>query len=621
MSGNSSINPVYTPPVVLPFNPAGLARPMQNLLAPVVPYVLDTVYHPIQSAFTPVPQGGSSGPSGVSGPYALPDGQSLGEAAGGTRAQPFDVTMSQLATAVYGTRGNPPEGWSAVGDDTLRAHGIDNPAAWRQEFLGGGQVTSAQQFKAEVYTDGEGNFVLSYRGTAEGAPDWGNNFRQGTGFETHDFGDKFSDTAVNTAVEFADRFGNGRNDNLAITGHSQGGGLASVGSLASGIPAVTFDASGIHPNTLDRMGFSPEAAREFADNGGIRAYSLDGDMLSQAQESWITGLVAPDALGTRIIVEPGPAAEHTVFGRGAEVELDGLSPAQRAVVNALVEGARHSNLPLIGTVGDLAYAAMSHNPNVLTAAMIEREPWQAGYENPSDFGRDLQDAIPDAVKDDYALNTHDFIADIDQVVQTDFANGDYVQGAASIVGDLGEGFFNSVGDTVSGFGGEWAGGVRDQAGEWADGLRGQGPLGMGDVAAVVVEGFGGAGAWALETGGGAFEWAADTVGSGFEFMADRGGEFAQGAVDGFVSGVRATVDGAGYVVDAVATGVDNAITTVSNGWNSGVEIAAEAWDGAVDVVSTGWDNTTSAVSTGWNNTVDAVSSGASWVNDKMPWNW
>ena len=623
MSGNS-INPIYSPQVTLPLNPVDLARPMQNLLRPVVPYVLDTAYHPIQSAqaaFQPAPQGGSNGPSGVSGPYAVPDGQSLGEVASGTQAQPFDVTMSQLATAVYGTRGDPPEGWSAVSDAMLRERGIDNPAAWRQEFLGGGQVTSAQQFKAEVYTDGDGNFVLSYRGTAEGAADWDNNFRQGTGFETHDFGDKFSDTAVNTAVEFADRFGNDGGDNLAITGHSQGGGLASVGSVASGIPAVTFDASGIHPNTLDRMGFSPEAARGFANEGGIRAYSLDSDALSQAQESWVTGLVAPDALGTRIIVEPGPVAGHTLAGRALEIEFENLSPAERAAANLVIEAARNTGLPLVGLAGDLTYAALSHNPNVLTAAMVEQQPWQAGYENPSNFGRDLQNAIPDAAKDDYALNTHDLITDIDEVAGTDFANGDYVLGGVRILGDLGEGFFNSVGDTVSGFGEQWAGDVRDQAGEWADGLRGQGPLGMGDAAAVVVEGFGGAGAWLLEGGSGAFEWAADGVGGGFEFLADRGGEGAQWAVDGFVSTVDAAVDGAGYVVDAVGTGVDYAIDTATSGWNAGVQVATEAWDGAVDTVSSGWNNTVDTVSTGWNNTVDTVSSGASWVNDKMPWNW
>lgn len=619
MSGNS-INPIHTPSVMLPHNPVDVARPMQNLLRPVVPYVLDTAYHPIQSAFEPAPQGGGNGPSGVAGPYALPDGQSLGQVTSGTQPQPFDVTMSQLATAVYGTRGDPPQGWSAVTDSMLREQGINNPTAWRQEFLGGGEVTSAQQFKAEVYTDGEGNFVLSYRGTAEGAADWGNNFTQGAGFETHEFADKFSDTAVNSAVEFAHRFGNDNNDNLSVTGHSQGGGLASVGALAADIPAVTFDASGIHPNTLDRMGFSPEAAREIANEGGIRAYSLDSDLLSQAQESGPIGLFAPDALGTRIIVEPGPIAEHTLFGRGAQIELDNLSPAQLSIVNGLVEGARHSNLPLIGTAGDLAYAAMSHNPNVLTAAMVEQEPWQAGYENPSNFGRDLQNAIPDAAKDDYALNTHDFISDVGEVNQTDFANGDYALGGMRILGDLGEGFFNSIGDTASGFGDQWAGDVRDQAGEWADGLRGQGPLGIGDAAAVVVEGFGGAGAWALEAGSGAFEWAADGVGTTFETIADLGGHGAQRAVDGFVSTVNAAVDGAGYVVDAVGTGVDYAIQAASDGWNSAVEVTTEAWDGVVDTVSTGWDNTVDAVSTGWNNTVDAVSSGASWLSDRMPWN-
>ncbi|MGY0560553.1 hypothetical protein ACW7G2_07530 [Luteimonas sp. A277] len=637
MSGNS-INRVNIPlPPIVPLLP-NLANPAmqaaQHLLRQAVPYALDTVYHPIQAAFQPAPQGGSNGPSGVNGPYALPEGQSLGQVSSGTQAQPFDVTLSQLATAVYGTRGEPPAGWSAVSNDLIadrltpegQAPASEEAVqAWRQEFLGDGTVTSAQQFKAEIYTDGDGNFVLSYRGTAEGMPDWENNFRQGTGFETHDSSDKFTDTAVNTAVEFADVFGNGEADspadNLAITGHSQGGGLASVGSLASGVPAVTFDASGIHPNTLERMGMSPEAAREIANNGGIRAYSLDSDALSQAQESWVTGLVAPDALGTRIIVEPGPVSKHTVVERASELELDNLSPGQRAAANLLVETLRHSGVPLFDPAADLAYAALSHNPNVLTAAMMEVEPWQAGYQNPSDFGRDLQNAIPDAVKDDFALNTHDLITDVIEVAQTDFANGDYALGGMRILGDLGEGFFNSVGDVVSGFGDQFADGVRDQTTQWADGFRGEGPWGLGDGIAVTIEGIGSAGAWVLENGSGALEWAADGVGSLFETVADLGGHGAQLAVDGFVATVNATVEGVGYVVDAVGTGVDYAIQTASDGWNTVKEIAVDTWDGTVEAVSTGWNNTVDAVSTGWNNTVDAVSSGASWLNDRMPWNW
>src|SRR5690606_24977013 len=220
------------------------------------PWRPEASYHP--QLQPPGPSATGAHPSQAGGPYAIPAGQTLADVARGTRAQPFDVTLSQLATAVYGTRGAPPAGWSAVSDQQLQELGVADPQAWRLQYLGANDSVSTndQEFRAEVYTDGEGNYVLSYRGTTEGADDWDNNFRQGLGYETRD-GDKFSVTAVNTAVEFARVFGDnpgGESSNLAITGHSQGGGLASVGALASGVPAVTFDASGIHPNTFDRIG-------------------------------------------------------------------------------------------------------------------------------------------------------------------------------------------------------------------------------------------------------------------------------------------------------------------------------------------------------------------------------
>ncbi len=504
-SSDSSLSSWYRPEPVLPATTTQLPA--------TTGYRPEPTYHPQLAGLT----SGAEPQGGPSGPYALPAGSTLAQTAGGTQAQPFDVTLSQLATAVYGTRGDPPPGWSAVSDQMLAERGIVDPTAWREQFLGGGTQTTEQEFKAEIYTDGNGNFVLSYRGTAEGAADWENNFEQGLGFQT-DPVDKFSGTAVNTAMEFARVFGDPDGDptNLALTGHSQGGGLASVGSLASGIPAVTFDASGIHPNTLDRMGFAPDQARSYAENGGIRAYSLDSDMLSQAQESWVTGLVAPDALGTRIVVSPGPVAEHTLFGRGAADEFPDMSAGERAVWNSVVEAARHSGIPLVDGVGDLAYAAMSHNPNVLTAAMIEREPWQAGYENPSDLGRDLQDLLPEPLKDDYARNTHDFVSDIGEVVDTDFRNGDYVQGGFRILGDLSEGVFNSTGDTVN-RGTESAASFVD---EHVGGLP-------GDLLAGAITG-----------SGDLTQGAIDLAGQGTELLADGAGAVAQGASDfvGWLSG-------------------------------------------------------------------------------------
>ncbi|HNR92232.1 MAG TPA: DUF2974 domain-containing protein [Dokdonella sp.] len=413
----------------------------------------EPTYHPQAACLT------QPGPcAGDGGPYALPAGSTLAEVAGGTQAQPFDVTLSQLATAVYGTRGGPPAGWNEVSDaDIAQRLGLppNDPAtaaavqSWREEFLGGGEQTKAQQFKAEIYTDGCGNYVLSYRGTAEGRADWNNNFTQGTGFTTHGVDDKFSGTAVNTAMEFKRLFADSATPtNLAITGHSQGGGLAAVGSLAADIPAVTFDASGIHPNTLARMGFTPGQARDYAENGGIRAYSLKSDLLTQVQETGVVGLVAPDALGTPIVVEPGLLARHDLVERTLDVEANLPGVADWAI-NRLVESMRHSSIPVLSDIGKLAYGAASHSPNALTAAMIEREPWQPGYSNPIDTGKALQDLVPEPLKDDFAINTHDFISDAGEVIRTDFANGNPVQGLFRIGGDFVEGFWNSAGDTLN----------------------------------------------------------------------------------------------------------------------------------------------------------------------------
>ena len=507
----------------LPWTPPATALPVRSETSVATgPWRAEPSYHP--QLQPPGPTSTGAQPAEARGPYGIPPGQTLDDVASGTRAQPFDVTLSQLATAVYGTRGDPPQGWSAVSDQQLQDLGVADPQAWRLQYLGANDAvpSNTQEFRAEIYADGAGNYVLSYRGTAEGADDWDNNFRQGLGYETRD-GDKFSVTAVNTAVEFARVFGDalgGASTNLAITGHSQGGGLASVGALASGVPAVTFDASGIHPNTLDRIGIDPQRARAVAEGGQIRAYSLQDDALTKAQDSWITGLAAPDAIGTQIVVRPSSADEHDMFNRYGPMELDGLSPAQLALINAGVEGARHTPFlpinPVTGLVtgianvgGNLAYSAMSHSPNALTAGIIEHQPWQAGYENPSNLGRDLQNLLPDVAKDDYARNVHDFATDIDAVMADEFAEGRYVQGGVRLAGDFAEGAFNSAGDTVDGYADTLAAKTDEQVDGW-----------IGDVLSGAVDG-----------GGDAIEFVADVGGHAVETLADGAGWVAQGATD------------------------------------------------------------------------------------------
>ncbi|MFQ6310511.1 hypothetical protein [Lysobacter capsici] len=209
------------------------------------------------------------------------------------------------------------------------------------------------------------------------------------------------------------------------------------------------------------------------------------------------------------MVEPGPISEHTLLARAAAVEFPNLPPAALAALNAVGEAARHSPVPLFNGVGDLAYSALSHNPNVLTSAMIEQQPWQAGYENPSDFGKDLQNLVPDPLKDDFAINTHDLISDIGEVVDTDFKNGDYVQGGFSIFGDLGEGAWNSVGDTANRTTEALAQTVDDNVG---------GPL--GDVLSGAISGT-----------GDVAQVASDVAGQGVEILADGAGAVVQTGSD------------------------------------------------------------------------------------------
>ena len=154
-------------------------------------------------------------------------------------------------------------------------------------------------------------------------------------------------------------------------------------------------------------------------------------------------------------------------------------------------------------------AAISHSPNALTAGMVEHQPWQPGYENPSSFGRDAQNLLPDAVKDDYARNVHDFATDIDSVVAGEFANGQYVQGGVSLAGDFAEGALNSVGDTVDGYADAAAAKIDEHVDGW-----------VGDVLS-----------GSVDFGGDAVEFVADTGGQVVESLADGAGWVAQGATN------------------------------------------------------------------------------------------
>ncbi len=209
----------------------------------------------------------------------------------GPAPRDIDLTLARMAQDVYGSdnrqRGEV-EGWRPLTDDQFRQVGID-PALRHNASSG---------FDADIYTDGQGRYALAFRGTDAGK-DWATNLGQGLGFETSQY-----NQAIALSRQAKVAFG----EELVITGHSLGGGLAAVGAITADTPAVTFNAAGVKDKTLERAGIDPDAARAQAEAGGIRRYAVDHEILTGLQErNLMTRYLMPDAIGNKVeLPDPDP---------------------------------------------------------------------------------------------------------------------------------------------------------------------------------------------------------------------------------------------------------------------------------------------------------------------------
>lgn len=168
-----------------------------------------------------------------------------------------------LADDVYNDTPNPPAGWRVADGDDLARLGLD-PSDLEE---------AGSSFRARVYANAEGGYVVAFRGSVTGE-DWRNNFQQGLGFDSGHY-DK--------ALVIGERL-RAAGEDVVLTGHSLGGGLASAAAVASGLEADTFNAAGLSDDTLEAARANGAAAPK------VDAYYLEGDPLSRVQDGgdrWI----------------------------------------------------------------------------------------------------------------------------------------------------------------------------------------------------------------------------------------------------------------------------------------------------------------------------------------------
>jgi hypothetical protein len=171
-------------------------------------------------------------------------------------------------------------------------------------------------FKADIYKDKNGNYVLAYRGTYSEPDhpendlvhDWSkewtdDNLRQGLGM-----GSKQYEKSIDLAKK-AKKGAAKKGKQLTITGHSLGGGLATVAGAATGSKTYAFCPAGVHPNTYKMYNV------DRPDMSKVHTYYSNQDFLNMASNN-ISFM--PKAAGERIMLH---TMDSFSFARGHDLPL------------------------------------------------------------------------------------------------------------------------------------------------------------------------------------------------------------------------------------------------------------------------------------------------------------
>ncbi|WP_446470838.1 phospholipase [Xenorhabdus stockiae] len=196
----------------------------------------------------------------------------------GKHSKSIDYALAQVTRDVYRRNSFGIGDYVRVSDEELIKAGIDPDTL----------DDSSTGFQAGIYRN-KGLYIVSFTGSNE-IKDFMASIRQGLGY---------NEAQYNQAVDLAKSALKAFGENVIFTGHSMGGGLASMAALTTGKPAVTFNSAGVSDWTLKRMGWSPGAGREIAEQGLIRNYIVEHDWLDNLQKA----LPIPQPMGSQILLE------------------------------------------------------------------------------------------------------------------------------------------------------------------------------------------------------------------------------------------------------------------------------------------------------------------------------
>ena len=154
-------------------------------------------------------------------------------------------------------------------------------------------------FKADIYKDKNGDYVLVYRGTYSDPNhpendlihDWSkewtdDNMKQGLGMGSEQY---------KKSIKLAEKVNSNKpkGKQLTITGHSLGGGLATAAGAATGSKTYAFCPAGVHPNTYKKYGVkNPDTSK-------VHTYYSNQDFLNMASNNLS---LMPKAAGERIML-------------------------------------------------------------------------------------------------------------------------------------------------------------------------------------------------------------------------------------------------------------------------------------------------------------------------------